>query len=33
VTWRTAGYDESGEKLIGFRRSNQVRLRNPEIAA
>ena len=33
VTWQTAGYDEAGEKLIGFRRSNQVRLRNPEAAA
>ncbi|MGE0829195.1 MAG: MaoC family dehydratase [Hyphomonadaceae bacterium] len=28
VTWETAGYDENGERVIGFRRSNLIRLRN-----
>lgn len=27
VTWRTEGFNESGERVIGFRRSNIVRLR------
>ena len=30
VTWRTEGCDEAGEQLVSFRRSNLVRLRNPE---
>lgn len=28
VTWRTEGFDASGERLVGFRRANLVRLRN-----
>ncbi len=33
VTWRTEGFDSAGERIVGFRRSNIVRLRNPEGAA
>jgi itaconyl-CoA hydratase len=33
VTWRTEGFNEAGERVIGFRRSNLVRLRNPKEAA
>lgn len=29
VTWQTAGFDEHGEQVLSFRRSNLVRLRNP----
>ena len=29
VTWTTEGFDQAGDRIIGFRRSNQVRLRNP----
>jgi acyl dehydratase len=29
VTWRTEGFDEAGERVVGFRRSNLVRLRYP----
>ena len=29
VTWRTEGFGEDGERVVGFRRSNLVRLRNP----
>jgi acyl dehydratase len=32
VTWRTEGFNEAGERVIGFRRSNLVRLRNPKEA-
>jgi acyl dehydratase len=32
VTWRTEGFDEAGERVVGFRRSNLVRLRHPEAA-
>lgn len=32
VTWRTEGFDEAGERLVGFRRSNLVRLRQAEAA-
>jgi acyl dehydratase len=28
VTWRTEGFNEAGERVIGFRRSNLVRRRN-----
>jgi itaconyl-CoA hydratase len=31
VTWRTEGFDETGQRVIGFRRSNLVRLRHPEM--
>lgn len=27
VTWRTEGFDDAGERVVGFRRSNFVRLR------
>jgi acyl dehydratase len=30
VTWRTEGFDEQGARVIGFRRSNLVRLRKPK---
>ena len=30
VTWQTAGFNDKGERVVGFRRSNLVRLRNPK---
>ena len=33
VTWQTQGFDEAGERVVGFQRSNLVRLRNPKGAA
>ncbi|HEV2364692.1 MAG TPA: MaoC family dehydratase [Caulobacteraceae bacterium] len=33
VTWRTEGLDETGERVVAFRRSNLVRLRHPEASA
>ena len=30
VTWRTEGFDETGTRVVGFRRSNLVRRRQPE---
>lgn len=30
VTWRTEGFDENGERVVGFRRSNLVRRRVPQ---
>lgn len=33
VTWRTEGFDEAGRRVIGFRRSNLVRLRKPKAEA
>ena len=33
VTWRTEGFDEAGGRVVGFRRSNLVRLRNPKTEA
>ncbi len=33
VTWRTEGFDEDGKRVVGFRRSNLVRLRHPKAAA
>lgn len=33
VTWRTEGFDDAEERVIGFRRSNLVRLRNPKAEA
>src|SRR5260221_10679681 len=33
VTWTTEGRDERGERVVGFRRSNLVRLRKPSGAA
>jgi len=33
VTWRTEGFNEAGERVVGFRRSNLVRLRHPKRAA
>jgi len=33
VTWRTEGFDETGARVVGFRRSNRVRLRNPQTGA
>lgn len=30
VTWLTEGFDGDGRRLVGFRRSNLVRLRHPE---
>ena len=30
VTWRTEGFNEAGERVVGFRRSNLVRRRQPE---
>ncbi|WP_337185257.1 MaoC family dehydratase [Phenylobacterium sp.] len=32
VTWRTEGFDPEGNRLVGFRRSNLVRRRDPEAA-
>jgi len=32
VTWTTQGRDQNGERVVGFRRSNLVRRRNPEAA-
>jgi itaconyl-CoA hydratase len=32
VTWTTRGLDENGERVVGFRRSNLVRRRNPGAA-
>jgi itaconyl-CoA hydratase len=29
VTWRTEGFDSDGKRIVGFRRSNLVRLRHP----
>lgn len=31
VTWRTEGFDEDGNRVIGFRRSNLVRKRSLEL--
>lgn len=33
VTWRTEGFDSEGRRLVGFRRTNLIRLRNPGSAA
>lgn len=33
VTWRTEGFDGEGRRIVGFRRANIVRLRNPQGAA
>jgi len=33
VTWRTEGFDEAGERVVGFRRSNLVRRREEAAAA
>jgi acyl dehydratase len=33
VTWRTEGFDETGARVCGFRRSNLVRRRHPKAAA
>lgn len=33
VTWRTEGFDSDGKRIVGFRRANLVRVRNPEGAA
>ena len=33
VTWRTEGFDSEGVRVVGFRRANLVRVRNPEEAA
>jgi acyl dehydratase len=33
VTWRTEGFDDAGQRVVGFRRSNLVRLRNPNVEA
>ncbi len=30
VTWTTQGVDETGERVVGFRRSNLVRRRDPQ---
>src|SRR5215469_3690234 len=30
VTWRTEGFDDQGARVVGFRRSNLVRLRKPK---
>jgi itaconyl-CoA hydratase len=30
VTWETEGFDEAGERIVSFRRSNLVRRRHPE---
>jgi acyl dehydratase len=30
VTWRTEGFDGDGKRVVGFRRSNLIRLREPE---
>ena len=33
VTWRTEGFDTEGKRIVGFRRANLCRLRNPGGAA
>ena len=33
VTWTTEGRDQNGERVVGFKRSNLVRRRNPEAVA
>jgi len=33
VTWRTEGFDSDGKRIVGFRRANLMRLRNPGAAA
>jgi itaconyl-CoA hydratase len=33
VTWRTEGFDGDGNRIVGFRRSNLIRVRNPGAAA
>ena len=33
VTWRTEGFDAAGGRVVGFRRSNLVRLRKPNARA
>lgn len=33
VTWRTEGFDGEGKRVVGFRRTNLIRLRNPGSAA
>jgi itaconyl-CoA hydratase len=30
VTWRTEGFNDQGERVVGFRRSNLVRLKKPK---
>lgn len=30
VTWRTEGFNDEGDRVVGFRRSNLVRIRNPK---
>jgi len=33
VTWRTEGFDSQGKRIVGFRRANLIRRRNPGGAA
>jgi itaconyl-CoA hydratase len=33
VTWRTEGFDSEGKRIVGFRRANLIRRRNPEETA
>jgi itaconyl-CoA hydratase len=33
VTWRTEGFDSDGKRIVGFRRTNLMRRRNPGEAA
>src|ERR1700722_1614355 len=33
VTWRTEGFNEAGDRVVGFRRPNLVRMRSPKEAA
>ena len=33
VTWRTEGFDSEGKRIVGFRRANLIRRRNPGAAA
>lgn len=33
VTWRTEAFDEAGERVVAFKRSNLVRLRSPKGAS
>ncbi|MFI4974813.1 MAG: MaoC family dehydratase [Caulobacterales bacterium] len=33
VTWTSEGFAETGERVVGFRRSNLVRRRNPQAVA
>jgi itaconyl-CoA hydratase len=33
VTWRTEGFDSDGKRIVGFRRTNLIRRRNPGEAA